>query len=397
MWIKTTSAIGFLFVVIFGVLFVERQPKDSAWNETTQGLQELSSNTRGAGNHHSNYKRVADTAICIFGREHALEFTGETIRNHVIDAWDPDIFLSLSANVENLDYRQLNVSEISVFREFEVQRFNSSWNATEWFENLPMNDRQRDEFHNILQTHGSHFCGPLPNCVKGGAYQMHHLHQCEEMISEAESRRGIRYRYVYTFRTDSYHRANIPNPSLLNFTDNKCYIQCSDADYKGYCDNGAMCSREAAMSYHGMARAMTRGSIRFMRSINALKYSVKARHLHPEIALKALLDMHGLEIERLPDVSFLTCGPCAPDERGEMQCERHNACAQCRWDAEEGRGVRAYGAMRKIVSKSRIHASYLEQCGWSKDFIQYFQHTNMIESLVSRNECLQIDGPEVKI
>mmetsp|Transcript_4907 Transcript_4907/g.8971 ORF Transcript_4907/g.8971 Transcript_4907/m.8971 type:complete len:448 (+) Transcript_4907:99-1442(+) len=355
----------------------------------------------------------ARTAVCLFGRTDALEWSFGSIRENIISALDADTFYSLSSS-KGFDMGQILGSLSEGKRLFKGKIFGDEFHLKDWFSSFA-----GEKGRNALDRLNGNLCGGLDaKCPGGVGYMLHHLEVCLQEIEEAERnlRGGQGYDFVRIVRAESFVRAKDVPTSLLDGS--TCYIPCPQEDNGGYCDQGgAACSREAASAYLGGLRILgddtdTTNLLEALGKVvrNAptetsemLAFSVvegedgsiHSVSANAEVFLRARLEMRGVQIERIPDTSFRLCR-CDKKKSSSLDHETVINCHNpsfykhpCVWDEELGVGYTSQ--MESEHGYSRIVGRYVEACGWSRPMLfastQQLSRINDIERMLENEEC----------
>ena len=370
-------------------------------------------------------------AVCMVGQLRALQSSAQSIRRHVIDVLHADTFISTSrdADFNKLHLFNLTNSDSSrtdqlsahrrtvVERPFGVRLFNydtafggrvfrvhsnpPNFNFTAWYERLS-GPHVRDfrellakaddtgNFRNdwLMPLAG---WGHVRGCRKkqkscgSGAIQSHHLHNCKSMIRAQEAHRGMRYKFVRILRSDSLWRADHVPPSLLDESASRCYLpHCAGYSFglpHGYCDFGAICSRDGADVYLDAANIIAR---------EPDQVPGESTIANSEAYLQWRLDRRNVTVQRLPEVSYITC-ECKVVEGQKRDCSiTPTGNSKCVWDDEEK--VPFKHRLGKQLVASRVFARYINKCGWSRQLLSATQHWSQeLLSRVAKATCDQYD------
>ena len=197
-------------------------------------------------------------AVCVFGELRSLNTTAKALRENLFKVLNADVFVSTSDTGDFAMLQHLlgatsaRAARLRVHRSEEYSRqallnYFASLKNSNYTGLLELAERMNGTFHNFLS--------PLNyNFDWHGGHQLRHLQTCDDMITEQERVRGLKYRAVVFTRPDNLFL--VPHPpieKLGNPTKNgRCFIPDNPAvgalgDYLS--DTGATCDRQGAAAY----------------------------------------------------------------------------------------------------------------------------------------------------
>eukprot|EP00466_Bigelowiella_natans_P018551 jgi/Bigna1/81030/fgenesh1_pg.76_\ len=262
----------------------------------------------GDGSSHKQHILLRKNAVCLYGTLRALNLTGHSIRENVIEELDA-VLTSSSSSSQDFQLLRTDVfistegdehiSSADILRNASG-RHGSTHPRTVEIEVMDPSLNIRWCALTVGSVIGSNSLAPLINGPGHNAFVLYHRFQCREMIAAeelGEKRKGKSYENVAIIRSDLFFRAPIVNPSKLrrmqpstappppqqiDWVRNRshsngaldrmeptsrrkeevakgtCYIACQDEDFDGYCDTDAICDRRGAETYLSQAEILVR-------------------------------------------------------------------------------------------------------------------------------------------
>jgi len=365
-----------------------KQVKQVQHSEPHVSPQQPKSNLNGTA-------KLADVALCIVGLGSHLKYTAPWVQKHVIKSLKADVFLSIFDTSEDPSY--IDKFRPPNGRRLRVAKFGKDFDIENWYYETADRKGKKDELIKFLKEpviySGAALSGILPETVGHGGDAQHRRHVCREMILEEEEKTKQKYKYIRIIRTDLNFTAPDMPPNYISPNQTTCFINCVKADYQGYCDTNAFCTRTGGLAYLSGVETVIHNS----KSLMEIHKKNTKRHcptfktyeeyrkrldwkgilgtcefdgtmrMQGEGLLFAILRHHKVRILRAPSNSYLMC-PCW---RAYGCSSKNTGFSKCMFDEERRVGYRQWVSDhgKVMLDRTFVVSDHIARCGWSKNIV----------------------------